>query len=236
LTLVSNRCIFEPSRQGGSAMRVSFAVIGLFVTIALAGATSGTSGASPTRAGLVKKVTIAGTPYYVIDAITAAGYIPNPTVRSLVTLVKKCPAVHVHGYWFNKSEVGLAAWIPANLLNCWTTSVSGGGPGGRPGCIQGFRSYDRATFILFAGTNSRVCPNVSTQVPGGLTIHGGAYSGWRVKCYATQSGTGRLLDYIATYSATLPASKSAGYILDTAVGGTGSPRAGIPNCFGVRIR
>jgi hypothetical protein len=218
-------------------MRVSLAVIGILIAIALVGGTTATSVAGPTRAE-VQRVTINGTSYYVINAITAADYIPNPTVRSLVTLVKKCPAVHAYGYWFNAREVGLAAWIPANLLDCWTTSVSGGGPGGpgaNPGCLQGYRSYDRATFIVFAGTNSRVCPNVSTQVPGGLIIRGSSYSGWRVKCYATQQNTGRLLDYIAPYSATLPASKSAGYILDTAVGGTGSPRAGVPNCFGIRI-
>ena len=222
-------------------MRVSLAVIGVLVAIALVGAASGTSVAGPAQAALGQRVTINGTSYYVINAITAAGYIPNSTVRNLVTLVKRCPAVHAHGYWFNRNEVGFVAWIPTNLLNCWTKSVSGGGPGGgpgvRPACLQGYRSYDRATFIVFAGTNSRVCPNVSTQVPGGLIIRGGTYSGWRVKCYTTQASTGRLLDYIAPYSATLPASKSAGYVFDTDVGGSGSPRTGVgvPNCFGVRI-
>lgn len=211
--------------------------MGILVAVALAAATSATSVAGSSRAEVVQRVTINRTTYDVINAITAAGYIPNPTVRSLVTLVKRCPAVRAYGYWFNRSEVGFAAWIPTNLLDCWTASgdVTGGGPAANPGCLQGYRSYDRKTFIVFAGTNSRVCPNVSTQVPGGLIIQTGTYRGWRVKCYTTHPSTGQLYDYIAPYSAKLPASKSAGYILDTAVGGSGRPQRGVPNCFGVRV-
>lgn len=217
-------------------MRASPAVIGVLVATFLACGTSTASVGGSTRSNLVQTIMIGGTRYAVINAVTAAGYIPNPTVRRIDTLIKACPAVHAFGFFASPSEVGVVVWLPSNVLNCWTTSVSGGGPGsgGNPGCLQGYRSADRTSFILFAGTNSRVCPNVSTQVPGGLIIRGGSYSGWRVKCYA-RNAHGQLLDYIAPYSATLPASKSAGYILDTQAGGSGAPRAGVPSCFGVRI-
>jgi hypothetical protein len=172
----------------------------------------------------------------VIDAVKAAGYIPNPTVHKLDTLVKACPAARAYGFYASATEVGFVAWVPRNLLNCWTSSVSGGGPSGggptpKPGCLQGFRTP--SVYVVFAGTNSRVCPNVSTQVPGGIYLSGGGYDGWRIKCYA-RNASGQLLDYIAP-ATSLPASKRAGYALDTSLGGTGSPRTGYPFCFGIRF-
>jgi hypothetical protein len=179
---------------------------------------------------VVQTVTINGTRYSVIDAVQAAGYIPNPTVRKLDTLAKLCPSARAYGFYASPSEVGFVAWIPRNLLDCWTKTVSGGGPAPSPGCLQGFRTP--TAYVVFAGTNSRVCPNVSTQVPGGITISGGPYNGWRIKCYARYSG--RLYDYIAP-TLTVPASKPAGYVLDTSLGGTGTPRPGYPSCFGVHF-
>jgi hypothetical protein len=208
---------------------VRSAAVIVLVGVALA---VGGSVARAHPSNVVQTVTIGGTRYSVIDAVQAAGYIPNPTVHQLDTLVKACPAAHAYGFFASTSEVGFVAWVPRNLLNCWTSTTVGGGPTPNPGCLQTFKTA--SLYVVFAGTNSRVCPNVSTQVPGGISLSGGGYDGWRIKCYA-QNAAGRLLDYVAP-SSTLPASKRAGYVLDTSLGGTGVPRAGYPSCFGVRFR
>jgi hypothetical protein len=208
-------------------------VLVLVLVVCSASAAAGDRRAS--LSGPVQTVWIGQTKYTVIDAVTAAGYIPNPTVRKLDTLIKACPRIHAYGFFASATEVGLAVWLPSNPLKCWTTTTSGGGPGSErsPGCLQGFRSADY--IIVFAGTNSRICPNVSTQVPGGLPITGGQYAGWRVKCQ-TRTSTGAVTDYIASYSTTLPANKNnAGYVLDSQLGGGGQTHTGVPSCFGVRL-
>jgi hypothetical protein len=222
-------------------MRLWWATVVIAIAAIIASMFGSASAASPAGTKLVQTVTIGQARYAVIDALKAASLIPNPTVRKLSTLVKACPAVHAYGFYANPSEVGFVAWIPANIVSCWSATVTGGpgvtggGPTGTTGCFQGFRSSDGGSYVVIAGTNSRICPNISAEVPGGISIQGGTWSGWRVKCYALDP-SGHLLDFIAPYSPTLPANKpGAGYVLDTTLGGGGIVRQGVPNCFGVRV-
>jgi hypothetical protein len=185
----------------------------------------------------------------VIGALQAISRIPNPTVKTITTLISRCKAVKAFGFaTTNPVDVGVVAWLPTNPLSCWTGGgVTGGGPTGggpvpRDPCLQGFRTPDRQTFVVFAGTSSRICPQLSTQVPGGWTAQTnrplqGLPQGTKfvIKCQAYDARK-NLLDYVATFAPRLPAPKNPFWIYDAYVDTGGrSTLPGVPGCTGAHV-
>jgi hypothetical protein len=135
-------------------------------------ATQVTVGSSlPTApSALVKRVTIGGTRYWLINTVRAAGLIRSPYAKIISTAIRACPSAASWGFWDDQNDdFGIVAYLPGNPVDCF--GVRGGGPGGGPGsrgpCAQLYRTPNLRTWVAIAGTSTDICADMSTQVPGG---------------------------------------------------------------------
>ena len=184
-------------------------------------------------------ITIGNTRYALVHGSSVIARIPSPYAKLLAGAIRACGAAGFYGL-VNTTGIGFIAWTPTNPLRC-LTGATGGGPGASEGpCAQGFRTSDRANFVLFAGTNSTICAHLSTQAPGGwrtrttrATAGVPADSYVRVKCQRWYQGF--LWDYVALPVNSLPASRSAAWIQNSFVTtGVGWLR-NTPKCNGVNF-
>jgi hypothetical protein len=192
----------------------------------------------------VRAVDIGGVRYYAGNAFNLAGSVAQaPQVRAILIAVMRC---HEAGAWgFASSQArggGIVAWFPTNPLRCFDNETTGGGPGGGPGiqpCFQLVRTPDRRYVVAIAATKPRVCADLSTQVPGGvsgrLTVAVGQFprgSQVAVKCQYTDA-RGRLVDYVAPFARALPASKPTAWVYDQSLDtGLTYRISGVPACYG----
>jgi hypothetical protein len=213
----------------------------------LAAAQSPQSQASP-----VSVVNIGGHRYLTGD-LEALGsrFVKTTSIRFVLAAISRCQGVQLRGF-VSTSGVGITAYLPTSLAGCIGTS--GGGPGGAGPCVQGFKTprYPDPTgvagvttqiryYVMFAGSGSTVCRDVSTQVPGGVWARTGASvpglpagSVALVKCQLPTSKG--IYDYLASYTSGLPASKSTYWLHDYyfKTGVTGR-LAGVPACSGFNV-
>lgn len=169
-----------------------------------------------------------------------ANLIRTPSVRTVLRIINLCRTARAYGFVATRGRgAGVVAWMPEDPRECFGTT--GGGPSGDP-CLQAFRTPARPRYYVFiAATGRQVCADLSTQAPGGVTAQTTrgvpglrAGSVIRVKCQVwTAKG---LLDYVASYSSSLPASKRAYWIYDYYVAtGVDGRLAGVPTCWGVDL-
>lgn len=199
---------------------------------------------------LGSKIGIVDRTYLVINAFDAIARIPHPTVKMINGLLRQCRATRAYGFAATRPvDVGVVAWVPTNVLDCWLAgddvTVVGGGPAepARPApCLQGFRTPDRRLYVIFAGSSYRVCSHMATQAPGavyGVTTQSadGVSAGVRLPVKCQSFAGGELWNFMATYANALPASKSAWWIRDRFVDtGYRDWIPGIPSCSGMRFQ
>jgi hypothetical protein len=190
-------------------------------------------------------VTIANRRFLVIDALAAVGRIPHRTVKTLASLLRLCRAANAYGFAATGPvDVGVVAWIPTNLADCWASGdVEGGGPGETDSpspCLQGFRTPDLRLYVVFAGSSARVCSRISTQTPGGWQVTTRyasdglpAGSEVRVKCQTWHQGA--IWDYVAKSAPRLPASKAAYWLPDAQLPTGYDWLPYVPRCSGMRF-
>lgn len=221
-------------------------LLGLVIA-SLVGVLPQTAQASP-----LSFVNIGGRHYLTGNVEALANRLVKTTdIRFVLAAVERCRGIQVRGF-VSTGGVGLTAYLPASLSGCVETP--NGGPGGGVGgpCLQGFATpripdptgvaHLPATplryYVMFAGTGSTVCEDISTQVPGGVwaqttTPISGLPAGSvaLVKCQASTSNG--LLDYLAQWTSSLPASKMTYWINDYyfATGAT-QRLTGVPACYG----
>jgi hypothetical protein len=222
-------------------------VVGL-VACSFAAAQPQQSQASP-----VSVVNIGGHRYLTGDLkVLGSRFVKTTSIRFVLAAISQCRGVQVRGF-VSTSGFGITASMPTSLAGCIETS--GGGPGGGGPCVQGFKTPQipdptgvagvpaptTRHYVMFAGSGSTVCRDISTQVPGGVWAQTGisvpglpAGSVALVKCQLpTAEG---IYDYLASYTPSLPASKSTywfdDYYFDTGVTGR---LAGVPACSGFNV-
>jgi len=209
-------------------------------------ATPGGTAASATRPFDVSTaqfpvVTIAGSRYlYGNLTRIGASLVRTPSIRLALRIINACPRAKAYGFISTRgSGAGVVAWMPTNPLECFGTT--GGGPSIDP-CLQSFRTRTSPRYYaLIAATGRQTCADLSTQAPGGVsarTTRGvpglPAQSNIVVKCQIWRSQG--LMDYVAPYRNSLPASKPAFWIHDYYVAtGVDERLAGVPTCWGVNF-
>jgi hypothetical protein len=224
------------------------------VALLLAACLSGLLGQSAS-ASTVSVVSIGGR-HYLTGNLQALGrkLVKTTAMRYVLDLVEQCRGVQVHGF-VSSGGFGLTASVPLSSPGCLETP--NGGPGGSVGgpCLQGFETPyepdptgisglpggEPRYYVMFAGTSSTVCADISTQVPGGVwgrtaaAVPGlPAGSTELVKCQLnTPNG---LADYLGQRTSSLPASKSTYWIYDSYFETNSTARlAGVPECSGVDV-
>lgn len=150
---------------------------------------------------LIKRVTIAGTRYTVINSFKAIRYVRSPYAKLFGYLLDACQAAGSWGF-LGGGEAGIVAYVPTDPSACFPR----GGPSGAPSpCAQFYRTRDGAYWVMIAGTSTDVCADMSTQVPGASRGHTtatsdsgvfGANEAVWVTCQEFDEDNGVLWDYI----------------------------------------
>jgi hypothetical protein len=200
----------------------------------------------------VSVVTIGGRHYVTGNVVSLASRLVNTTdIRFVLSAIQSCRGFQVRVF-VSTSGVGITAYVPLSFTGCFGTT--GGGPGGQVGgpCLQAFQTPQvpdptgvagipggqTRYYVLFAGTNSTVCADISTQVPGGVwarttaSVPGlPAGSVALVKCqFPSREG---LFDYLAPPKSSLPASKPTYWLNDYYFDSGATNRlTGVPACYG----
>jgi hypothetical protein len=222
-------------------------VIGLVTIVAVTLGLAGTATATTNRPQQlpVGTVNIAGGTYAWFDGLAfARRYAGTPWLRTVLSVVRACPNVKLHGFISFTRGAGVVGRAPTSLSGC--LPVVGGGPGAS-GCFQAMRTpypdpYGLSglalgrSYVLIAATSDKTCRDLSTQVPGGIwattntTYNGLAAGSLRViKCQEWDGQ--RWWDFVAPYSSRLPASKrSAMWIPDDYVNTHVSRWRNVPSC------
>jgi hypothetical protein len=220
-------------------------VIGLVTIVAVIVCLAGSAPAAARSQQLpVGTVNIAGGTYAWFDGLAfARRYAGAPWLRTVLSVVRACPNVKLHGFISLTRGAGVVGRAPTSLSGC--LPVLGGGPAN--GCFQAMRTpypdpYGLSglaltrSYVLIAATSDTTCRDLSTQVPGGIwartntTFNGLAAGSVRViKCQLWDGR--RWWDFLAPYSSSLPASKrSAIWIPDQYVNTHVSWWRTVPSC------
>jgi hypothetical protein len=114
-----------------------------------------------------QKIKIGNSSYLTIPVTRALRLVKSPYARFVASAISLCRGAGAHGFLaLNGAAVGVVAWVPTTLTGCF--EVAGGGPGRWQPCVQFYRTADGKYFVLYVGTNQRICADLSTQVPGGV--------------------------------------------------------------------
>jgi hypothetical protein len=207
---------------------------------------------SSAGAFLIKRVTIAETRYRVLNTVRAIRLVRSPYAKLFSYLVGACKAAGSFGFSDGGTSFGVVAYVPTNPADCFPVSGGGGGGGGGgpgPGgpCAQFYRTIDGQFWVMIAGTDTFICANMSTQVPGSISAtttdasDGGVFDAnsavW-VTCQEYDAQQNVLWDYIEPRSSTsnlsYPRSTAADWIDDSTVDtGYTDWIPHIPRCSGV---
>jgi hypothetical protein len=222
-------------------------VIGLIIIAVAMYGLVGMAAAAPTKPQQLPAgtVNIAGGTYFWFDGLAfARRYAGTPWLRSVLSVVRLCPNVKLHGFFSFTRGAGVVGRAPRDLSGC--RPVVGGGAGAS-GCLQAMRTpypdpYGLSglrltrTFVLIAATSDKTCRDLSTQVPGGIwattnASFNGLPAGSLTVIKCQERTTQGWWDFVAPYSSKLPASKrSAVWIPDRYMNTQYSRWNGVPLC------
>jgi hypothetical protein len=173
--------------------------------------------------------------------------IPNPSVKFALKLLSQCRSANVWAFVSTRG-LGVVGWVPENIWQCVQTA--GGGPSRSwcfqtektpavqdPGGVRGRPQRSSRYYVLIAANGAWTCSDLSTQVPGGVwgrttTATAGIPAGTNmlIKCQRTDHG--RLADYVAPWTKSLPSSKRAYWVWDAYMyTGTNARLGGVPQCW-----
>ncbi len=202
--------------------------------------------APASSSALIKRVTIGGTRYWLLNAVKAVGFVRSPYAKIISAVVRACPTAASWGFWGKENgEYGIVAYLPGNPKDCY--GVIAGGPQTRSPCAQVYRTPDLRFWVGIAGTSTSICADMSTQAPGGRAAtttdvsDSGTFDAetdvW-VTCQEIDQGL--LWDYITPRfgnEVKFPLSREADWILDEDVDtGYADWIPTVPTCSGVDVR
>ena len=203
------------------------------------------SRAPTSSSALIKRVTIGGTRYWLVNTVRAVGFIKSPYAKIISAVVRACPAAGSWAFWDSQNDdYGIVAYLPGNPADCY--GVTGGGPQARSPCAQIYRTQGDRYWVAIAGTSTDVCADISTQVPGGragtttdVSDSGTIDTGTSVWVTCQEIDQGNLWDYVTPRSGNtvkFPLSREADWLLDADVD-TGFPDwiPHVPECSGVAV-
>ena len=222
----------------------------MLVTLAVIAGGAGAQEQAP-----IGSVTIDGTKYLYGQTTWLLSVVPSPAVRRAIAIISKCKTLKSYGFGRPDGftpRFGLVLWAPTDISDCLTAGAESGGPAFTKGCLELYRTPSNPNpvgaqpanspsqpqrFVLIAATSSEMCAHLSTQVPGGVWGRSRNGSGsYLIKCQ--RDSRGYLEDYVAPWTANLPADKpdaSTGYINDGDIGTNASRLRGVPMCSGYSI-
>lgn len=208
---------------------------------------------SSTGLFFIKRVTIGGTRYRVLDTVRAIRLVRSPYAKLFSYLAGACKAAGSFGF-SDGTNYGIVAFVPTNPTDCFPVSGGGGGGGGGPGpggpCAQFYRTIDGRSWVMVTGTDTVICADMSTQVPGSVPAtttdvsDGGVFDAnsavW-VTCQEYDAQQDVLWDYVEPRSSnsvmSFPRSTAADWIDDRTVEtGYSYWIPHIPHCSGVNTR
>lgn len=185
-------------------------------------------------------VKIGNTTYFSANLTSALNLIPSSSARLAAKLTNLCKAAKALAYGSSATQVGIVAWIPTNPIRC--LGVEGGGGVDAPTldpCSQLFRTPDGSYYVLIVATSSKVCRDLSTQVPEGGVVartnsfYRGSPARFRITCQQ-ENKSGELFDYVTPASVSLPGSTAAYWIVDQQLDTNNQTWLdGVPECAGV---
>ena len=209
----------------------------------------GVSRAPASSSAVIKRVTIGGTRYWLVNSVRAVGYIRSPYAKFVSALIRACPAAASWAFWDKENdEYGIVAYMPSNPANCYGVTgggVTGGSPTQSP-CAQVYRTVGLRFWVAIAGTSTDICADMSTQVPGGragtttdVSDLGTIDTGTNVWVTCQEFDQGSLWDYVTPRfgnTVGFPLSRAADWILDEDVDtGFTDWIPQVPECSGVSV-
>ncbi len=203
------------------------------------------SRAPASSSALIKRVTIGGTRYWLLNAVKAVGFVRSPYAKIISAVVRACPTAASWVFWDKENgEYGIVAYLPGSPKDCY--GVTGGGPQTQSPCAQVYRTPDLRFWVGIAGTSTDICADMSTQAPGGragtttdVSDSGTIDTGTNVWVTCQEFDQGSLWDYVTPRfgnTVKFPLSRAADWILDDDVDtGLTDWIPNVPRCSGVNV-